>query len=216
MRRRSTSGTRAARIGPWAGVQWFLPPEIRCQTRVPLDQGGLFLAVRTSFAAAAEVMAEGQVLARLDIEVVNLEDHRAGARGHACLPRLPVRFSSLELQLTDPVECHDVGRMGAKIASMSLARAAFAQSSISSRIWVFLFVLVICTAISVGLMPMNAGASGRKLGILRERIGDLVPGRFRADEYMKGRTDARIVDRRSHPNVKEPAVAHENKQRGAA
>ena len=52
--------------------------------------------------------------------------------------------------------------------------------------------------------------------MLRERIGDLVPGRLRADEDMEHRKNARIVDQGPERDVKELAVAHEGEGGRAA
>src|SRR5918994_4016232 len=119
------------------------------------------------------------------------------------------------------------GAYAAMMPSRSLARAALAQSSIRPQTWASSSVLVICSAISssVVLMPMTPacrpGVRWRvppqgELGVLRERIGDLVPGRLRADEDMEHRANPRVVDQGSHPDVKEPAGAHEGEQRRAA
>ena len=51
--------------------------------------------------------------------------------------------------------------------------------------------------------------------LLRQVVGDIEPGRLRADEDVEHRANPRVVDQRSHPHVKEPAVAHEPHERHA-
>src|SRR5690606_19989279 len=54
-----------------------------------------FLAVRSRSAAPAEIVAEGNIVARGNGQLVNLEHHRAGAHRHAHLPMRSVGIAPL-------------------------------------------------------------------------------------------------------------------------
>ena len=68
-------------------------------------------SIRPGPAAPTEIVGECQVRARLDAEVMELEDARAGAHRKACLPVPPVGLPPLEPQTGDRVERHDLQRV---------------------------------------------------------------------------------------------------------
>src|SRR5512132_3651432 len=71
----------------------------------------MFLAVWPCTAAVEEIVAEGHVIPRGDVQVVDLESRWPRTEGKTGFPMLPVCRCSSELQRGNRIERHDVRRV---------------------------------------------------------------------------------------------------------